>query len=412
VSEAEKRLALGRLRLVHRRPYYATAAFRMQAHPVKGFGTFGVDKFWRLAYDPDVILEWSVEQVASVLEHELGHLLRDHSTRADAIGIDDSTAQLFNIAADAEINDDLVPLADIDLPLDPVTPGALGLPDGQLAEWYYNNLPDHHKNPEAGDGKPGDGKSSGPECGSGAHGRAREWESNPALPEGITQVEAEIVRELTRNAVVEFAKSRGSVPSGLIRWAQTSTKPQIAWQRILAARVRSALGHLTGMNDYTRSRPSRRARVMHPVVPAALCRPNFTVAVIIDTSGSMSEDELDRAMSELSGVLLHAALRNVLLVECDAAVHARTISSRDLRKIGLHGGGGTDLRLAYDHIAAQRRTPNVVVTFTDGWTPWHEEAPFPANHIICLTSQYPDTPDWATVVEVPPAAYSSSVGAQ
>ncbi len=45
-------------------------------------------------------------------------------------------ARLWVQAADAEINDDLVP-AGLDLPGRPVLPADLGAPDGLLAEQYF-----------------------------------------------------------------------------------------------------------------------------------------------------------------------------------------------------------------------------------------------------------------------------------
>jgi predicted metal-dependent peptidase len=401
------------MHLLSRRPYYAAAAYRLQPFEVKGLGTLGVDKDWRLAVDPEAIAEWSIDQIASVLEHELGHLLRSHAERADVAGVRDHEAFLFNLAADAEINDDLVGLPDVCLPGAPITPSALSLPDGQIAEWYYDELK-HNQEKTNTSGSSRDrswpsGQPDGHDCGSGAHGRRRAWENAPDAPAGLSSSEAAVVREMTRQAILTHMKSMGNVPSGLQRWARASSRPTLPWTAILAAHTRAALGSMSGMNDYTRSRPSRRAGVMYPVVPSSLHRPQPRVALIFDTSGSMSTEELNRATSELSGVFSAAGVARLAIVECDAAAHLREVRISDLRRLALRGGGGTDLRIAYDELGRMKRRPDVVVNFTDGGTPWHEAMPFPAKHIVCLTAGEVPTPKWATAMHIPRTAVGARI---
>ena len=89
--------------------------------------------------DPDLAAQWSAAQLGSVLVHHVCHLLRTHGERAQAAGVTPQQAQRWVRAADAEINDDLVP-AGLDLPGHPVLPHDLGADDGLLAEQYYAGL--------------------------------------------------------------------------------------------------------------------------------------------------------------------------------------------------------------------------------------------------------------------------------
>lgn len=75
-----------------------------------GYGTWAVDKYWRLYIDPALLVgddAWSVLDASGVLLHELGHLLRVHADRATALP-QPFSHPLWNLAADAEINDDLL----------------------------------------------------------------------------------------------------------------------------------------------------------------------------------------------------------------------------------------------------------------------------------------------------------------
>ena len=81
-----------------------------------------------------------VPQLAQIWYHEVAHWLRAHGERAEAIRAD---AQLWNLAADMEINDYLPEgLAYPSLGDEPlvVLPRQFQLPDGEVAEWYYRQL--------------------------------------------------------------------------------------------------------------------------------------------------------------------------------------------------------------------------------------------------------------------------------
>ena len=81
---------------------------------------------------------WSIPLAGAVLLHEVGHVLRDHGGRADMV---DSPVDrtMWNVAADAEINDDLI-AAGLGLPDGVVTPTGIGCEDGHAAEVYYRHL--------------------------------------------------------------------------------------------------------------------------------------------------------------------------------------------------------------------------------------------------------------------------------
>ena len=95
-----------------------------------------VDQSWRLRADPELTAGWTAAELGSVLVHHVCHLLRSHGERAQAVGVAAHDARRWVRAADAEINDDLIP-AGLDLPGLPVLPADLGAPDGLLAEQYF-----------------------------------------------------------------------------------------------------------------------------------------------------------------------------------------------------------------------------------------------------------------------------------
>ena len=138
---------------------------------------------------------------------------------------------------------------------------------------------------------------------------------------------------------------------------------KIDWRRVLAAEVRAAVAAVAGMVDYSYRRPSRRAQ--GDVILPTLQRPIPDVAIVVDTSGSMGDELLGRALAEVEGVLKRAGLRQVRVLAVDTDVHAVRNVTR-ASQVLLAGGGGTDMGAGLAAAAALRPRPSVVIVLTDG----------------------------------------------
>lgn len=102
------RLNAARVVASERQPYLSIALFSMVPVLVEGLGTMASDDKWRLYYDPKTIMGWSVEELAGVLLHEVGHCIRGHSERFQSmLGEPKRYGKIFNIAGDSVINADL-----------------------------------------------------------------------------------------------------------------------------------------------------------------------------------------------------------------------------------------------------------------------------------------------------------------
>src|SRR5207344_1293629 len=132
-------LAAARLWAATKFPYLATGVFGAQVIADRGSGTVSADESWRMRADPEVTADWTPAQLGSVLIHHVCHLLRTHGERAQDTGVRPDEAADWIRAADAEINDDLVP-AGLELPGHPVLPRDLRAEDGLLAEQYFAGM--------------------------------------------------------------------------------------------------------------------------------------------------------------------------------------------------------------------------------------------------------------------------------
>jgi predicted metal-dependent peptidase len=387
-------LAAARLWAATKFPYLATGVFGAQVIADRGSGTVSVDESWRMHADPEVTADWTPAQLGSVLIHHVCHLLRTHGERAQGTGVRPDEAADWIRAADAEINDDLVP-AGLELPGHPVLPRDLRAEDGLLAEQYFDMIRRHAARTADNQARSG----SWLDCGSGADGIPRPGQGDGGLP----RWQADLLRRQVAQDVIAHGKQPGTVPAGLLRWAEEILSPKVNWRAVLAAELRRAVAEVSGAVDYSYRRPSRRSAVAGPVVLPALRRPVPEVAVVCDTSGSMTEDLLAMVLAEVEGLLRALGLaRQVRVLACDTAVApAQRVSSA--RQVELIGGGGTNMGAGIGAAAALRPRPAVTVVLTDGYTPWPAAAPKGMRVVVGLLGESaPEAPPWTRSVRVEP----------
>lgn len=391
------KLLAARLWAVRRYPYLTAALFASPIVASPGVNRAAVDESWRLYVDPEFVDKASVEILGGLLVHHAGHLVRDHAGRAKHLGVERKMNKDWALAADAEINDDLVGTG-LRLPDDRVVPQELGWKAGRLAEEYYH-APHHDTHSE-------------PDCGSGSDGRVRDWELRGEQGSGLPPGEQHLLRSQVANEVLRYCREGvGRLSAGWRRWAEDLLEPKVDWRRVLAAEIRKGLSTVSGRVDYTYRRPSRRASASPDIVLPALERPVPEVVVLCDTSGSMGTEELATVLAEVDGLLKGVGLaRNrVRVMAVDAAVQSvQQVTSA--RQINLVGGGGTDMGAGLVAAARLRPRPSVVVVLTDGMTPWPLEGPKGMQVVVGLI----DTgarggrpwaaPEWARIVPIDAAA--------
>jgi predicted metal-dependent peptidase len=395
-DDEARSVTAARLMAIEYAPYLAHALFSTQPVAAEGLSTFAVDRGWRLYVDPIMLTTWGPSLAGGVLVHEIGHLVRAHAERADAVGAD-FDHERWNVSCDAALNDDLIAAA-VPLPDGAVTPAALGLDDGGIEEVYYAALSQPQNRTTVGAGGGG--------CGSGAGDPVPAWELPPDDPStpALGPADATMTRRRVAEAVRVHAAnhSRGHVPAGWQRWAdRTLTAPTIPWRRVLASAVRRAIAHAAGCHDYAYTRPGRR-RIPRIVTPA-MRRPLVRVAVVVDTSGSMGQAELDAALAEVKGVITAAGVgvQRLTVLACDAVVGAMS-RVRRVEDVQLVGGGGTDMRVGIAAAEASHPHPDVVVVLSDGYTPWPER-PTRARLVVAIIGAQASAqhvPEWATTVRV------------
>jgi predicted metal-dependent peptidase len=358
-------LQAARVRAAYQRSYFAPALFSLIPVATDLIASMAVDAHWRLYYNDVWVARHTVEENASLLIHEVGHLLRDHEGRKKAAGIRDH--KRWNTAGDCEINDDLH-AEGLPLPGDPPLPVKYGLQSGETAETYFKQLPTSPQSCE--------------DCGSGAHGERRFWElpgddeSEGGVP-GVDRLKAELVRREVARRIDETSLFAGDVTPAWRRWARATLAPKVDYMATIRHVVRRALRESTlGRYDRTYRRPHRRQACYGEFLMPSFHQPRPRPGFLIDTSSSMEDSQLGRALAELGGLTRQLGYgADVVVACCDAAV-------RDIRKVfsarqvELYGGGGTDMGVGLRAFIDRKHDPiDVLVIVSDCHTEWPEEAP-------------------------------------
>ena len=370
-----RELQAARVRAAYQRSYFAPALFNLIPVRTDLIDSMAVDAFWRLYYNDHWVASHSVEENAALLIHEVGHLVRDHEGRKKAAGV--RNHRLWNTAGDCEINDDLH-REGLPLPGDPPLPAKYGLESGNTAEIYYKQLPA----PPRSEGSDADEDSPSHDCGSGAHGERRFWElpaddeSEGGVPR-VDRLKAELVRREVARRVDETSPYSNDVSASLRRWARATLAPKVDYMATIRHTVRRALRDSTiGRYDRTYRRPHRRQACYGDFIMASYYQPRPRPGFLIDTSSSMEDSQLERAVSELAGLTRQLGYgADVVVACCDAAVHdVRKVFSAS--QVELYGGGGTDLGVGLRAFIDRKHDPiDLLVIVSDCRTPWPSAAP-------------------------------------
>lgn len=329
-------------------PYLQAAldALRVVESPC---GTAACSQHGVLYFDVLFISAITREQAGGLVAHEVWHWLSDHFRRRGS-----RDAGKWNVAADAEINDDLRVL-----PPNAVLPAAIGQPDGLPAERYYDAVQTVSVVGHIG--------------GSASDGERREWETADDV---TTAVDVDSVRDAVRDAIL----TAGAVPQAVRDWATSRVKvrlPSLSLQLRAAAR---RAGAVVTEDEPTFATPSRRQAAAD-----CLLRPGYvrceqrSVLVLLDTSGSMVAE-----MPVLLGVLAAFAARYGAV---EWAMGDTAIRKRGRRPLltELSGGGCTDVASMLRDVDAESHA--LIVAVTDGCTPgWPAPGDMGTPVVVVLTA--------------------------
>lgn len=206
------------------------------------------------------------------------------------------------------------------------------------------------------------------------------------------------INDYVRQAICEahaVAKSQGKMPAGMERIIMGHLKPKVNWLQALRRKLRFGAS-LLQPRDTNWLQPNRRFLNCSYVMPSTIGPDSPKIVYAIDTSGSMSEKELDQAISELEDIRKKFSAK-VYFMDCDSTVYESRWIMPNEKLPKLKGGGGTDFEPVFQHLIEKRINPDYCVFFTDGAGNFGKDPTNRFKVLWVLTSQFVDPPFGETI---------------
>jgi len=233
-----------------------------------------------------------------------------------------------------------------------------------------------------GKGKDGKGKDSKGKDGKQNEGGVQDW--GELLPEAAV-----------------YAKHRGVEPAGMEREIGVVNTKKLNLDAFLRREVARYIP-----SDLSWGRPNRRFISQGIYLPATIGE-EVKVLFSIDTSGSVSQEDLNRYLSIIIGVSSSYSSVEFRIISHDAAVHDDyhifNGNIHKIKRLKIHGGGGTDHVPLFDYIRDKKYTRNmkVLFSFTDGYSNFPDKKPKDLNTVFILSGYHcgkANMPKWSNVI--------------
>ena len=185
---------------------------------------------------------------------------------------------------------------------------------------------------------------------------------------------------------LSIARAEGKAPGGVEETVRNAHASTLDWRTLLRRYMTDAASR-----DYSWSAPNRRFIDSGLYLPSIRSEGIDTIAVIIDTSGSVPAQTLGEFWAELREVVEEIRPERVFVLQVDAALQdAAEYGPDDLpEEIVLKGRGGTDFRPGFEWLDEQGIRPGVCCYFTDMECSSYPEAEPPYPIIFCNWSTLP-----------------------
>lgn len=329
--------------------FYGSLILMMKRVPMKmERGAMGVgfhEGQVKVFYDEEWLSKMSVKQLMFCLEHECLHLALEHINR-----MGDRDPLMWNIAADLAVNGYIMENPGVcEKPYEIVAPGEgtfKDMPKGKTAEWYYDQIdsvtPQYKVTMNADGSITVENKKTGQKQTIKPNSH-EDWES---MKKGDESLHRELVKAMIKEAYSE-AKQCGNTPGSSVSQLieEMLKKSRLNWKALL--RRYCAASILSQEHKSTWKRTSRRFNDDYPGVTHTR-QPKIYFA--IDTSGSMSDEDITDCVSELQA-LKRIYNATITVIECDMVIH-RTYDLTKFKKIDMNfkGRGGTAFTPVFDHL--------------------------------------------------------------
>lgn len=423
-----KRLLLSRMRILYNHGFYGLLLMHMiyaVSEEIETACTDGV----RITFGIDFLDSLSDSELDFVMMHEILHVVLQHCFRGD---VEDPEA--YNIAADIVVNSNI--MLENGMKASSITLSKYGIamhvaPDGKegheyTAEQVYAMLPKNlnkkgnNKSPGSAVGgakkenKKGNNKSPGPAVGRAKkeiskeqHQPVRVWDDHSQwgkYEEDDTLRDVWVKRFEDAAEAIKIrdpSNARGLLPAFAERILKELKKTQTDWRTILNDFIQEEVV------DYSFAPPDRRFDDSPFFLPDFNGKEDRVedILFMIDTSGSMSDDMIAAAYSEVKGAIdqFNGKLKGWLGFFDAAIIKPQPFSDEnEFKIIKPAGGGGTDFQIIFEYVFHHMsdKLPASIIILSDGYAPFPQEKLAGGIPVLWLLNNEEVNPPWGKVARI------------
>ena len=357
--------------LLLKQPFFGTLCLRLGAEFTEDIPTAGTNGE-KLLINPTFFLKQTAEQRVGLLAHEVMHCVYMHVLR-----LGERDPFLWNVAGDYVIN--LV-----------VTDAGMILPEGGLLDEKYRDM-------TADEIYTTLQQNGGADALSGANLSAFDGtcvQPNPGLADTGDKSKHEADMRVAVQQAAETAKAQGKLPGSLSKLVDDIVSPKVNWKQKLARFLKS-----NNKSDYSWQKPNRRFVANGLYLPSLYSPCIEEIGVIVDTSGSRTDQELNQDLGEISSMLVDANVENVRFMQADTDVTDEQTFTRESMplKVTMKGRGGTRFGPAIAEMAEKYPSVSCLIYLTDlESNDFGEQPHFP---VVWITNSATDAP-YGEVIEI------------
>ena len=381
----EEKITYSKVRLLVRHRLFGALLLEFpmkECHPktcrcrVRTLCTDNVNIYWHREF----VDKFSKNQITTLVLHELKHILYKHFMRFKLKDIrTQEEMELVNFALDYAINSIIInEMAPKD--------NLLEFPKGILYDEKFKGM-DAEKillllKEERKKNKAKSQQRIQSACAGGNFGQFDDhWSSSQMTQDTISKNKKnsgkstqdqmnDIDKKIFKAASTLSSKERGELPDDLQRMIDDyldQLEGHVDWRRYIKHKVQEV-----GRGQYTTSKFNRQYLQYGIYLPGQIGS-KAKIAMAVDTSGSISNEELVEFIGELKHMLKLMPFLEVILYGCDADVHgkAKIKGMRNFREgltKTLKGGGGTSFIPVFkDLMKGKDKDIKVLFYFTDGY---------------------------------------------
>lgn len=376
-----EKVTAAKIQMILRFPFFAYGLMgRLQTvivpedHPIQ---TAGVDgrTLW---INEGRLKKWSEKELMFVLAHEVMHCAAGHHSR-----MKHREPQKWNIACDLAINPMLL-RAGLEAPQGCLLDEKF---DGMSAEEIYEKVEVKYIKKVCQQGPHGDpGGTGGVEPLPSENG-------GKATKEEINEDRREWTNVMSQAAKQARAVGKGTADTDA--YLTENQVPELDWRQLLREFITSK-----AKDDWQWTRPNRRLISQGLYLPGLDSDVCGRVVIAVDTSGSVSEEELKQFGAEINSILEDVRPSEINVFMVDSSVcNSEEYTPYDLPlKLNYKGRGGTAFTPAFRQVEKEDIQPACFIYLTDLGSDDYPDAPdYPVMWVA--TGHYSEPP-FGTVVDL------------